>query len=298
MTSTTTKPRLKVVRAMEPNRGLIQEFKRKIARVVATARQEVITAGLPFYKAALAASQPNPLLADASLKTDAPSPPMFPPLLAALMQADARAMIKAGEDARKVSYWYARKMLRHVSLAQRRNLRKAGVSMAILRQRWTAPLIKGQFIAPNTANGIAAEIDWATNLITKMSKQSIAKVQAEMARGLEHGHSLSKLKGVLSQLENMDDARAARVARDQSCKLNQFIQRENNRALGITEGIWVHVPGLYESRASHIAMNGQKYDLTTGMYDPEVNKFVQPAELPFCRCVFRAVIPTSILEKK
>ena len=296
MTIAKAKPRLKVVRAMEPNRGLIQEFKRKIARVVATARQEVIAAGLPLYQEALA-KQSSALSLQANIKTDA-MPSMFPPLLAAINEAEARAMIKAGEEAYKVSYWYARKMLRHVSLAQRRNLRKAGVSMAILRQRWTAPLIKGQFIAPNTANGIASEIEWATKLITKMSKESIAKVQTEMARGLEHGHSLSRLKGVLSQLENMDEARAARVARDQSCKLNQFIQRENNKSLGITEGIWVHVPGLYESRATHMAMHGKKYDLNTGMYDPEVNQFVQPAELPFCRCVFRAVIPTAILEKK
>jgi hypothetical protein len=38
-------------------------------------------------------------------------------------------------------------------------------------------------------------------------------------------------------------------------------------------------------------MDGKKYDVEKGMYDPAVGKFVFPGELPNCRCLSRSVIP-------
>ena len=43
-------------------------------------------------------------------------------------------------------------------------------------------------------------------------------------------------------------------------------------------------------------MNGKRFNLQQGMFDPEVNRFIQCAELPYCRCVYRTVIPEDLLD--
>ena len=74
------------------------------------------------------------------------------------------------------------------------------------------------------------------------------------------------------------------------------LKREVREELGITEGIWVHVPGRYTSRKTHMAMNGKRFKLSEGLYDSDVGKKVVPGECPFCRCVYRSVLPPELLE--
>ena len=132
-----------------------------------------------------------------------------------------------------------------------------------------------------------------------MSERSHLKVQEAIAKGLTKGYNIQELAKSINGLENMDTARAERVARDQSCKLNQFVQRENMKAIGITHGRWVHVPGMFTYRDSHkFILNNQVFELAKGLYDPEVDMNIQPGELPFCRCVFNAVIPDNLLTEQ
>ena len=43
-------------------------------------------------------------------------------------------------------------------------------------------------------------------------------------------------------------------------------------------------------------MNGKKFDLEKGMYDPDVEDYIQPGELPYCRCCFKAILPGFLLD--
>lgn len=216
-----------------------------------------------------------------------------------VLKACARAFIKYGLDAKAVSHWFCQKMLYQTTDDMIKALEKAHVNRSIIRQNWHVPYIKDRYIAPDTLSKLPKEIEWMTKLITKMSRASCKKVQTELARSLEQGQSYSQLKTTLMGLENMDEERAARVARDQSCKLNQFIQRENAISLGVKEAIWIHVPGMFTSRETHIAMNRKKFDLILGMMDNSAEaggRFVHPGELPYCRCVYQAIIPDELLE--
>ena len=44
---------------------------------------------------------------------------------------------------------------------------------------------------------------------------------------------------------------------------------------------------MYSSRQTHKAMDGKRFNLDEGLYDPAVGRKVMTGELPFCRCVFR-----------
>ena len=279
------KERAKALRALESNRGLAIAAGKRIRAIVNQFEKA-------YKKEALkiAAKYCKNEVQDAAISV---VPSELEIALAALAAKQSMGM---GSNAKQVSRWYCRQLLRNISADQKRALKKAGISTAWLKQKWTVQIVRGQYVAPSVAKKLPEQVEANAALITKLCERSAQKVQNAIAEGISKGYNLSRLTEKINSLENMDEARAARVALDQSCKLNQFIQVENSKALGVKEGIWVHVPGQYESRASHMKMNGKKFDLEKGMYDPDVKDYVQPGELPYCRCCFKAILPGFLLD--
>lgn len=279
------KERAKALRALESNRGLAIAAGKRIRAIVNQFEKA-------YKKEALkiAAKYCKNEVQDAAISV-VPSE-----LEIALAALAAKQSMGLGSNAKQVSRWYCRQLLRNISADQKRALKKAGISTAWLKQKWTVQIVRGQYVAPSVAAKIPEQVEANAALITKLCERSAQKVQNAIAEGISKGYNLSRLTEKINGLENMDEARAARVALDQSCKLNQFIQVENSKALGVKEGIWVHVPGQYESRASHMKMNGKKFDLEKGMYDPDVEDYIQPGELPYCRCCFKAILPGFLLD--
>ena len=208
----------------------------------------------------------------------------------------ARVLTSAGENARKVSQWFVRTAARDVTSSQRRALADAGVSPNFLKEKWSVPLIRGQRISPQAAEQIPSIVEEMTELITKMASDDLARLQETIVEGLLNGQSIGALESTLRASSGFSAARAKRVALDQSIKVNQAVQRANCEAAGITEAIWVHVPGQYSSRASHIAMNGKRFKLDKGLYDSAVGHCVLPGSEPFCRCIHRNIIPPELLK--
>lgn len=279
------KERAKALRALESNRGLAIAAGKRIRAIVNQFEKA-------YKKEALriAAKYCKNEVQDAAISV-VPSE-----LEIALAKLAAKQSMGLGSNAKQVSRWYCRQLLRNISADQKRALKKAGISTAWLKQKWTVQIVRGQYVAPSVAAKIPEQVEANAALITKLCERSAQRVQNAIAEGISKGYNLSRLTEKINSLENMDEARAARVALDQSCKLNQFIQVENSKALGVKEGIWVHVPGQYESRASHMKMNGKKFDLEKGMYDPDVEDYIQPGELPYCRCCFKAILPGFLLD--
>ena len=77
-------------------------------------------------------------------------------------------------------------------------------------------------------------------------------------------------------------------------KITTKVQTDNAIEAGFNEAIWVHVPGTYTSRVSHIHMNGKKFRLDEGMYDEDVGYNVMPGELINCRCVYKLIVPEDL----
>ena len=94
--------------------------------------------------------------------------------------------------------------------------------------------------------------------------------------------------------ENIPGERAAGVLLQITLMTNQAIQRLNMLDLGVEQATWIHVPGEFTSRETHIKFNNEVFDLNAGLYDEDVHRNVFPGELWWCRCVMRGIIPSEL----
>ena len=99
------------------------------------------------------------------------------------------------------------------------------------------------------------------------------------------------LKCVVDKENKKIRHRAVLIARDQTNKATQQFAVANAQALGATKGRWIHVPGKYSSRKTHIEMNGKIFPLSDGLYDKDVHRNVKPGELIYCNCQFEVLMP-------
>ena len=197
--------------------------------------------------------------------------------------------------AKTLASWFCRSVAGSTTQAQKQALALAGVPHLRIKKCFGIPVINRQYVSEKAAQNLPKYIDEVTNLISGISTGEVARLQDVLVSGLESGQSLAQIKNVLMTFKDFDTKRASRVALDQSTKINQQIQRDNAIDVGVTHAIWVHVPGQYTSRQSHMRMNGKKFEINQGMYDPAVNKYVKPGELPYCRCIMRLVVDEDTL---
>jgi SPP1 gp7 family putative phage head morphogenesis protein len=136
-----------------------------------------------------------------------------------------------------------------------------------------------------------ASIAEQVSLIKSIPEKYFTDVQGSVMRAVQNGRDLPTLTDDLQKNYGVAYRRAAFIARDQVNKANASMTRVRQKELGITEAVWLHSHAGKEPRPTHVAMDGKKYDVEKGMYDPAVGKFVFPGELPNCRCLSRSVIP-------
>ena len=157
--------------------------------------------------------------------------------------------------------------------------------------------IGGGYMSERARAALPSIIEENTSLITRMYARDLTRLQTAAQESMEAGMSARELEALLGTFPGFDAGRARRVALDQVNKINTGVQAENSLALGMNKGVWIHVPGQYESRHSHeYDLNGKELDITQGIYDPEVKSYIMPAQLPYCRCIFRSVIPEELLQ--
>ena len=192
---------------------------------------------------------------------------------------------------------FVKKAMLSTTNAQRAALKAAGVSINLLKERWTVPVARRQYVAPEAAKMMPDMVRQNVDLISGIAQSDINRISEVVIKGLDEGLDYDALRKELKATRGFDQARADRVVLDQINKINQQVQAANAKSIGCTQAIWKHVPGQYTSRKSHIEMDGQTFNLSEGLYDSEVGRKVQCGELPFCRCVARFVIPREITDE-
>lgn len=155
--------------------------------------------------------------------------------------------------------------------------------------------LASQYISPGARAALPELIQQNADRIALLTRQHIDTVQEQIAAAFEKGMSVPEMEAQFADLDFRRDV-VHRMAIDAVNKVQESVKRANDEAMGFTEGVWIHVPGQFESRQSHIKMNGKRFNLQQGMFDPEVNRFIHCAELPYCRCVYRTVIPEDLLD--
>ena len=108
---------------------------------------------------------------------------------------------------------------------------------------------------------------------------------------LERGRDLEFLTNELAKLNGGNRRRAELIAKDQMNKVTQRFAEQEALAYGATKARWIHVPGEFSSRITHIHMDGQTFEIGVGLYDEAVKKLVIPAELPYCQCEQEFLFP-------
>lgn len=160
--------KLRTARAVTGNQGVQREYAKRLNAVLRKVLREALA---DMRKDAEAVG----------LAQDAAGDAVSGYLADRFAERMARWMIKAGEEAEKVSRWFCAQMYRTTTSAQKKALEAAGMSEKAIDMRWKVPLLKRQYISPTAAKRLAKDIADNTGLITKMASQDLARLQAMMS---------------------------------------------------------------------------------------------------------------------
>ncbi len=141
-------------------------------------------------------------------------------------------------------------------------------------------------------DAVQASIAENVGLIRSIAQQHLTAVEGHVMRSVQMGRDLGTLSTALQDQFGVTKRRAALIARDQNNKMTAVITRTRQLEAGIQEAIWVHSHGGKVPRPSHVRAGRDKvrYDVATGWFDPDEEKFIFPGELINCRCVSRPVV--------
>lgn len=197
-------------------------------------------------------------------------------MAAAMRKMARRWLTKFDDAAKKIATGFADGTLRASDSAFQKNLRDAGFTVKF---KQTAEM-------NDAYRAIVAE---NVGLIKSIAQQHLTQVQTIVMQSVQNGRDLKFVRDQLTNRYDITSRRAALIARDQNNKATSVMVRARQQALGITQAIWVHSGAGKEPRPSHVKANGQKYDISKGMFLDGV--WTWPGVEINCRCTQRPVIP-------
>lgn len=132
-------------------------------------------------------------------------------------------------------------------------------------------------------------------LIKTIQQQYHKEISQQVYECIVNGKPQKELESMIKVVGNKTARRARLIADDQCNKAHSVLYRQELKQNGITKAKWIHIGGGRTDRKTHIdksprGLNGAIFDLKKGIYDPAVQKFIQPAELPFCRCIAMPIV--------
>lgn len=186
------------------------------------------------------------------------------------------------EKSREFAKWITDKTRKRTSAQVMRKLKQMGMTLKPHYSKQDKEMIR-----EITSNNVA--------LIKSIPQQYLYTVQQAVNNAFITGFDMQSvtetINEILAPVDEKSNNRAALLARDQINKTTQQFAIFEAKSVGATKGRWIHVPGKYSSRITHIRMNGQTFNLDDGLYDSDVHRNVKPGELIYCNCQFETLIP-------
>lgn len=186
------------------------------------------------------------------------------------------------EKSREFAKWITDKTRKRTSAQVMRKLKQMGMTLKPHYSKQDKEMIR-----EITSNNVA--------LIKSIPQQYLYTVQQAVNNAFITGFDMQSvtetIEEILTPVDEKSNNRAALLARDQINKTTQQFAIFEAKSVGATKGRWIHVPGKYSSRITHIKMNGQTFNLDDGLYDADVHRNVKPGELVYCNCQFETLIP-------
>ena len=138
---------------------------------------------------------------------------------------------------------------------------------------------------------VSATIQQNISLIKSIPQKYLSDVEGHVMRSIAAGRDLGTLSKALQKNYGVTRKRAAFIARSQNNLASASMGKARQLELGITQATWRHSAAGKVPRKTHVANNGKTYDVAKGWFDPHEKKWIQPGELPNCRCVSIPIIP-------
>lgn len=269
----------KVLRAVRPNLGVQRAYERRLERLVEEMRRSVTWWLVAAYRRNAGRITEDALPGS---QGESPEPTVKNPAgrLGWLLRRLSRYWFRRwNQEAERIAGDFIHSSERHTLASYAEAFRAAGLTVNV------SPTGR---LADDTVRALIAE---NVALIRSLPQHCFDEITSMVQRSVSMGRDVPFVEEELQHRFEVTANRARTIARDQSVKACEAIKREQNRRLGITEGIWIHVPGRKYSRKSHQAMNGKRFSLVEGLYDRTAGKKVLPGELVNCRCTYRTVVP-------
>jgi uncharacterized protein with gpF-like domain len=177
---------------------------------------------------------------------------------------------------------FGKKAVGHTETSFQNALKRAGFTVKFKPTRKSMEAYKS-VVAENVA------------LIKNLPAQYVTNVQSAVWASVNKGADMAELSKKLHEEFGIVQKRAARISIDQNNKAKARIENTRRLQINIEEAIWQHSSAGKEPRPTHVAMNGKKFNLKKGMWDPDANgkgkgAWIWPGELINCRCTSRAII--------
>ena len=247
----------KILRAIKPNAGIRAKYRKRLVSLLDEMRRSVVWWLRAEYRKQ-----------ETRIAQDSPASDLQD-LLKRLFRYWTRRWRESAES-------FAREFVgstrRRTEAGMRQALKDAGFTVRMDRSRAMSDVARVLF-------------EENVNLIKSIPQHYFTEVTGLVQRSASMGRDVEFLADEITR------RRAEFIARDQSNKATEALKRVQDKELGITEGIWVHVPGKKTSRHTHQLMNGKRFVIAEGLYDSDVKRKVLCGELPGCQCTYRAVIP-------
>ncbi|MCH5277751.1 MAG: hypothetical protein J1E80_07960 [Desulfovibrionaceae bacterium] len=256
--------RPKTLRAVKPNVGVRVAYRKRLEKELDEMQRSV-----SYWLEAAYRKEESRIVGDAS--------PVH--TILARFNRDARRWLKRWDT---LAYWLGRRFIHQIQSA----------SVHSREQAYKDAGFTVKFHPSRSMNTVTqALISWNVGLIKSIPRQYLEEVRGIVTNGVSMGRDLHYISEELGKRYAITQRRARMIARDQSDKATQAILRTFDDDMGVTEAIWVHLPGKYSSRPTHKAMNGTRFNLKEGLYDSAVKRNVLPGDLVNCRCSYRPIIP-------
>lgn len=269
----------RAVRAVRPNLGVEIAYRRRLERLVEDMRRSVSWWLVAAYRRNVSRIAMDAL---PGANGEHPEPTARNPVdrLGWLLRRLSRYWFRRwNREANRIAEVFVRSSRKHTLESYAAAFRDAGLTVSASPLGGMTDDVARALIAENVA------------LIRSLPQHCFDEITSMVQRAVSMGRDVPFLEKELQRRFQTTANRARTIARDQSVKACEAVKREQNRRLGITEGVWIHVPGRKYSRKSHQDMNGKRFRLDEGLYDRTVGKKVLPGELVNCRCTYRAVVP-------
>ena len=181
------------------------------------------------------------------------------------------------------------KVVKSTATANKQAFLNAGFSKEALKEGGQLPTVSSPFISPEARKFIQEFKEEKIADFVQLNMRSADNIKNILAEGLETGNVFSHIQENVKMMQGSSERQINNYVLDQTSKINSEITRLNAKSLGITKAIWKHIAGQYSSRKTHKAFDGKVFDLDEGLFDEDVQKYVKPSELKYCRCVYRLI---------